>query len=52
MLDNTSYSLSEICEVRIVENIKKLITENEEKIINLIDCKSIGKNWADWWNNR
>jgi len=52
MLDNTSYSLSEICEVRIVENINKLITENEEKIINLIDSlidyKLIGRNWSKW----
>ena len=51
MSDITSYSENQLLRMTIEEIVMVKLENNKEKIINLIDYKKIGNNWAEWYKN-
>ena len=51
MSDISSYSEDELLKITTEEIFMCKLKNNKEKIINLIDYKLIGRNWAEWYNN-
>jgi hypothetical protein len=51
MSDITSYSENQLLRMTTEEILMVKLENNKEKIINLIDYKKIGKNWAEWYKN-
>lgn len=51
MSDISSYSENQLLKIITEENFMYHLKNNKDKIIDLIDYKSIGKNWAEWYNN-
>ena len=51
MSDISSYSENQLLRMTTEEILMVKLENNKEKIINLIDYKKIGKNWAEWYKN-
>lgn len=51
MSDITSYSENQLLRMTTEEILMVKLENNKEKIINLIDYKKIGNNWAEWYKN-
>ena len=51
MSDISSYSEDELLKITTEEIFMRKLKNNKENIINLIDYKLIGRNWAKWYKN-
>ena len=51
MSDISSYSENQLLRMTTEEILMVKLENNKEKIINLIDYKKIGNNWAEWYKN-
>jgi hypothetical protein len=51
MSDISSYSEDELLKITTEEIFMRKLKNNKENIINLIDYKLIGRNWAEWYKN-
>ena len=51
MSDISSYSENQLLRMTTEEILMVKLENNKEKIINLIDYKKFGNNWAEWYKN-
>lgn len=51
MSDISSYSEDQLLQITTEEVLMYKLKNNKDKIINLIDYKTMAKNWAKWYNN-